>query len=342
MTNRKRIAVTLPMGPKVQDSIDLVQWAEENGIDDVWFSDAMAPDSLTMVAAVAPYTRRMRVGVAVTPVYTRTPAVFAATASVLAQLLPGRFVLGLGSSSQAIMERFNGIPLAKPLTRVKETAIIVRSMLAGEKSDFDLATLTSRGYRQEPLPEPPPIYLAALRPKMIEMAAEVGDGVVFNLWPRQALPRMMEHVEIGAKRAGKRIEDLEIVNRSFVMVADDVDAARAQFRNYYTPYYANPVYNEFLKWAGYRDEAEGVLAGWAARDRALSTGAVTDEIIDAVAIIGSAEEVHRRIREQTAAGIDTTIVSPIGQVPVAEAMPTFEAFAADRFRFADGDGAALN
>ena len=331
MTIHKRIAVTLPMGPLIEDSIALVKWAEANGIDDVWFSDAMAPDSLTMVAVIAPYTRRMRVGVAVTPVYTRSPAVLAATANVLAQLLPGRFVLGLGSSSQAIMERFNGIALDKPLTRVKETAIIVRSMLAGEKSDFALTTLRSRGYRQEPLPAPPPIYLAALRPKMIEMAAEVGDGVVFNLWPKQALPSMMAHVEAGAKRAGKHVEDVEIVNRSFVMVTDDIDAGRNQFRAYYAPYYANPVYNNFLKWAGYKDEAEGVLAGWAARDRELSTSSITDEIIDAVAIIGSAEEVRRRVRQQTDAGIDTTIVSPIGVVPLADAMPTFEAFAGFTF-----------
>ena len=329
----KRIAVTLPMGPKLEDSITLVKWAEANGFDDVWFSDAMAPDSLTMVAAVAPYTGRMRVGVAVTPVYTRTPVVLAATANVLGQLLPGRFVMGLGSSSQAIMERFNGVSMEKPLTRVKETAVMVRSMLAGEKSDFDLATLSSKGYRQEPLAEPPPIYLAALRPKMIEMAAEIGDGVCFNLWPQQALPRMMEHVETGAKRAGKRVEDIEIVNRSMVLVTDDVEQARADFRSYYAPYYANPVYNNFLKWAGYADEAEGILAGWRARDRELSTSSITDEIVDGVAVIGDIDAVHRRIRKDAEAGIDTTIIQPIGQLPLAEAMPTFEAFARDRFGF---------
>ena len=329
----KRIAVTLPMGPKLEDSITLVKWAEANGFDDVWFSDAMAPDSLTMVAAVAPYTGRMRVGVAVTPVYTRTPAVLAATANVLGQLLPGRFVMGLGSSSQAIMERFNGVSMEKPLTRVKETAVMVRSMLAGEKSDFDLATLSSKGYRQEPLAEPPPIYLAALRPKMIEMAAEIGDGVCFNLWPQQALPRMMEHVETGAKRAGKRVEDIEIVNRSMVLVTNDVEQARADFRSYYAPYYANPVYNNFLKWAGYADEAEGILAGWRARDRELSTSSITDEIVDGVAVIGDIDAVHRRIRKDAEAGIDTTIIQPIGQLPLAEAMPTFRAFARDRFGF---------
>ena len=172
MGKRKRIAVTLPMGPDIEDSIALVKWAEANAIDDVWFSDAMAPDSLTMVAVVAPYTPDARRRGRDARLHAHAGGVRRATANVLAQLLPGRFVLGLGSSSQAIMERFNGIPLDKPLTRVKETAVMVRSMLAGEKSDFALSTLTSRGYRQEPLPEPPPIYLAALRPKMIEMAAE--------------------------------------------------------------------------------------------------------------------------------------------------------------------------
>ena len=333
MSVPKRIALTLPAGPAVEDSITLVKWAEANGFDDVWFSDAMAPDSLTMVAAVAPYARRMRVGVAVTPVYTRTPAVFAATANVLAQLLPGRFVLGLGSSSQAIMERFNGIKMDKPLTRVKETAIMVRSMLAGERSDFDLTTLKSKGYRQEPLAAPPPIYLAALRPKMIEMAAEIGDGVVFNLWPQKALPRMIEHVEIGAKRAGKRIEDIEIVNRLLVMVTDDIEYAKARFRSQYAPYYANPVYNEFLKWAGFPDEAAGILAGWEARDRELSTGSISDDMIDTVCNIGDVDKVRRRVREDAEAGIDTTIVSPIGVMPLVEAMPTFEAFTADRFAF---------
>ena len=332
MAVRKRIAVTLPMGPDVQDSIALVRWAEDNGFDDAWLSDAMAPDSLTMAAALATHARRMRIGVAVTPVYTRTPAVLAATANVLGQLLPGRFVLGLGASSQAIVERFNGVALEKPLTRVKETAQIVRAMLAGEKSAFDLTTLRSHGYRQAPLPTPPPIYLAALRPKMIEMAAEHGDGVVFNLWPQRALPRMLEHVEIGARRAGKRLADLEIVNRSIVMVTDDPAAARQRFREQYAPYYANPVYNEFLKWAGYKDEAEAVAAGWAARDRALSTGALTDEVADAVAIIGTADQVRARVRANAAAGIDTTIVAPIGQMPMRQAMPTFTAFAAPEFR----------
>ena len=108
------------------------------------------------------------------------------------QLLPGRFVMGLGASSHTMMDSWHGMALEKPVTRVRETATIVRSMLAGEKSDFELDTLRSKGYIQAALEQPVPLYLAALRSKMIEMAAEVGDGVIFNLWPKKALPKMIE------------------------------------------------------------------------------------------------------------------------------------------------------
>ena len=99
-----------------------------------WFSDSGAPDTLTQVAAIAHQTKNIRIGTAVTPVYTRSPSVLAASANVIGQLLPDRFVMGLGSSSQTIMGQFNGIPLDKPLTRVRETAELVKIMLTGEKT----------------------------------------------------------------------------------------------------------------------------------------------------------------------------------------------------------------
>ena len=338
MALEKRIAVTLPMGSKLNDSIALVQWAEAHGYSDAWFSDAMAPDSLTMAAAIGPYIKALRVGCAVTPVYTRSPAVLAATAHVLAQVYPGRFVMGLGSSSETIMTAFNGIAMDKPLTRVKETAMIVRHILSGERTDFDLETLSSRGYRQPPLDHPPPIYLAGLRPKMIEMAAEYGDGVVFNLWPRRALPKMMEHVKIGAARAGKSLEDLEIVNRAVIIVTDDKAAARDAFRAGYAPYYANPVYNKYLAWAGYEAEAQELLNGWAARDRKRTAAALGDEMLDEIGIFGSPDEVRDRIREHAENGIHTHIIAPLGlksgaMIGIEEALHHFDAFTADNFSF---------
>lgn len=329
----KRIAVTLPAGPKLEQTIARARWAEDNGIADGWFSDAGAPDTLTQIAAIGHHLTRLRVGVAVTPVYTRTPSVIAASVNVIAQVLPGRFVMGLGSSSQTIMGQWNGIPLDKPLTRVRETALMVRSMLKGEKSEFtDFETLYSRGYRQAPLENPPPLYLAALRPNMIEMAAEVGDGVIFNLWPRGALPRMMEHVKIGAERAGKKAEDVEVVNRFMVLCTDDRAEGRSLFRAAFAPYYATPVYNKFLAWAGYEDAAATIREGWAAKDREKTGGALTDEMIDEIAIIGDEDEIRGRIQEAADGGIDTAIIAPMAATAEAT-QRTFDAFRGDRFSF---------
>ena len=332
MSLQKRVAVTLPGGPKLEHTIARLKWAEDEGFPDAWFSDAGAPDTLTQIAAVGHHTTSIRIGVAVTPVYTRSPSVLAASANVIGQVIPGRFVMGLGSSSQTIMGQWNGIPLEKPVTRVKETAQLVRHMLTGEKTNFDGVTLKSHGYRQAPMDNPPPIYLAALRPKMIEMAAEVGDGVIFNLWPKSALPKMMEHVKIGAERAGKNWEDVEIVNRAMVLCTDDKAAGRNAFRAAFAPYYATPVYNKFLAWAGHSGAASTITEGWAAKDRAKTSGALSDELIDEIAIIGTEDEIRQRIREDAEGGVHTSIIAPMAATP-EDLDRTFNAFRASEFSF---------
>ncbi len=330
MTLPQRIAVTLPAGPVLADTVARVQWAEANGYEDGWFSDSGAPDSLTMMAAVAQHAPRLRLGIAVVPVQTRTPAVLAATAQVLGQLLPGRVVLGLGASSQNIVENWHGGSMKKPVTQVRETAIMVRDMLTGARSDFDLVTRKSHGYRQ-PAAEPTvPIYMAALRSGMIEAAAEHGDGVIFNLWPKRALPKMMEHVAIGAARAGKDPATVEVVNRHMVWVTDDKAAAIERFKASFAPYYATPVYNQFLAWAGYEDAAQTIAEGWAERDRAKTTGAISDELANEVAVIGSADECRERIRWAGETGIHTHIIAPLSPDP-ADIQRTFEAFTPANF-----------
>ena len=129
MPLKRRIAITMPEWSfQVADCVRRACWAEERGFDDVWWGDFGAPDALTTTAFIAARTERIRLGVGVVPVYTRTPALIAATANALAQMLPGRFVLGLGSSSQTMVEGWHGVALEKPLTRVRDTALMVRSI----------------------------------------------------------------------------------------------------------------------------------------------------------------------------------------------------------------------
>ena len=148
----QRTALTLPDPRGVEATIEAAKWAEAQGYDDLWFADASGVDALTTAAAVALNTERCRIGTAIIPVFSRTPAVLASTAYVLNKVSNGRFILGLGSSSQTMMENWHGQHFEKPLTRVKETTQLIKSMLAGEKSDFDGDTVSSHGYRQYYLP----------------------------------------------------------------------------------------------------------------------------------------------------------------------------------------------
>ncbi|HUJ73791.1 MAG TPA: LLM class flavin-dependent oxidoreductase, partial [bacterium] len=264
-------------------------------------------------------------------VYSRTPAVLASTALALSHLAGERFILGLGASSHLMVEGWHGLKLEKPLTRMRETTLLLRMMLAGEKAEFDGETLHSHGFRLlQPAKAPVPIYLAGLRPKMLELAGELGDGVVVNLFPSKALPKMLEHVAVGGARSGKTRGDLDIVCRHQVLVTDNPAQARDRFRQRFAPYYATPVYNRFLAWAGYPEVAAAIEQGWQAKDRARTTGALSDALVDELAIIGSADECRARILALARTGITTPIIHPLTTDP-AEMRRTLEAFAPERF-----------
>jgi alkanesulfonate monooxygenase SsuD/methylene tetrahydromethanopterin reductase-like flavin-dependent oxidoreductase (luciferase family) len=187
---------------------------------------------------------------------------------------------------------------------------LLRAMMAGEKTNFEGETLRSRGYQQFPS-EPMPIYLAGLRPKMLETAAEMGDGVILNLFPKSALPKICEHIAIGAERAGKKPETVEVICRHMTAVDSDKAVARDAFRAKFGPYYATPVYNKFLAWCGYPDEAQEIAEGFKARDRQRTANALSDDLIDDIAIIGSAAECQARIAEYAEGGIHTHVMAPL-------------------------------
>jgi probable F420-dependent oxidoreductase len=315
--NLGKLAISLPVPPNVATCLDWARRAEDLGYESVWIAETGGPDPFVLAGAVAQVTQRLRIGIAVSPVYIRTPATFAAACGTVSQLAPGRFIVGLGASSHAIVGQWHGIPFEKPLTRVRETVLLLRSMLAGGKSNFDGVTLRSHGFRLlVPPAAPVPIYVGALRPAMLELAGEVGDGVAVNLFPVEALPRMLEHVAAGAARAGKS-PDLEVVCRHQVLVTDDKAGARELFRAALTGYFATPVYNKFAAWYGFEDEAKLIDEGFRSGDRALTRRGMTDRFVDSLAIFGSLDDCRERIAQFVAAGVSTTAVSVLSFDPEA-------------------------
>lgn len=307
----QRIAASLPAPPDVRMCQRVAQRAEDLGYESLWIADVGGADPFVVAAAAAAVTGRVRIGTAVIPAYTRTPPVIAGAAASCAELAPGRFVLGIGASSENIVQNWSGVPFRRPLARVRETVTTVRGILAGERTDFDGRTLSTHGYRllmKTPSPAIP-IHVGALMPPMLELAGEIADGVTLNMMPVEAVPRMLEHVRAGAARAGKDPASLEIVARFQVCVTDDKAAARAVLRAVFGPYFATSVYNRFVAWCGFDDEAKAILAGWQAKDRGRVAAGVTDEMLDRIGIFGSAAECRERIEAFRAAGVTTPMVS---------------------------------
>jgi len=307
-----RLAASLPVPPDLPACQRAARRMEELGYDSVWIADTGAgPDSFVVATAAACVTSRLRIGTAVVPAYTRSPSVFAGTASAVAQLAPGRFVLGLGASSETIVQSWGGVPFERPLAYMREMVTVLRQMLAGDRTTFEGKHLRTKGFRlvSHP-PQPVPIYLAALMPAMLELAGELGDGVIVNMMPLEAVPRMMEHVRRGAARAGRDASTLEVVARFQVVVTDDPASARGAIRHMLGPYFATSVYNRFAAWCGFEDEAREILAAWQAKDRARNLAAVTDDMIDRIAIIGTADECRRKLRAFHDAGVTTPMVHP--------------------------------
>ena len=144
---------------------------------------------------------------------------------------------------------------------------------------------------------------------------------------------MMGAVKRGAERAGKKWQDVEVVNRAMVLCTDDKEYGRNLFRAAFAPYYATPVYNKFLAWAGYEDAANTIKEGWAEKNRDKTSGALTDELIHEIAIIGTEGEIRDRIQEDADGGIHTHIIAPLAGNN-GDVERTLEAFTADQFQLA--------
>ncbi len=332
MPPKTRMSITLPEPGDVEASLARAVWAEQQGFDDIWLADTGGMDALTLAAAVAVRTERIRIGIAVVPVFTRSPAVLASTAMTISHLAPNRFVIGLGSSSHAMVEGWHGLKFEKPLTRVKESAQLLRSMLAGEKTAFQGDIFRSHGYRvNPPVAGEVPVYIGALRGKMLEMAGELGDGTIVNLYPRSALPKMMERIDVGARRAGRSGADVDVVSRIQVCVTDDVQSARDMVRARFSPYFATPVYNKFLAWCGHPDVAATIAEGWAEKDRDKTTSAMSDELIHQVVVIGDEQTCQAEIRDHIANGVTTPIIASLSQDPQV-LKRTYDAFRPEVFQ----------
>jgi probable F420-dependent oxidoreductase len=292
--------MTIPFeGVPLQELGALARRVEDAGYDGLWSAESTHYDGFTPLAVAAEHTERVRLVTGIVNVFTRGPALLAQTAAALADVSGGRFVLGLGASSNVIVERWNGVPFDRPLRRVEETVEYLRAVLAGERGEggFRLAAPPAR---------PVPIVLAALREPMLRLAARVADGAFTNFLPLSRVDQVVD--AFGAP-------DKELACRFFSFHGEHaLEAAKRTFVAYATV----PVYTEFFRWLGFGAELEPVVDAWNAGDRAGAVELVPEGLVRDIFLLGSIEDQRERLAQFERAGIQTGVLAlsvPPREVP---------------------------
>jgi alkanesulfonate monooxygenase SsuD/methylene tetrahydromethanopterin reductase-like flavin-dependent oxidoreductase (luciferase family) len=195
---------------------------------------------------------------------------------------------------------------------MRETALVVRRLLAGEKVTFTGETLHIENARLDAPPaKPPPIYMAALNKKMLRLAGEVADGVILNLFGPEHLSTVLEEVAAGAESAQRDLSDIEVVIRLQVAVNASPESGRALARAAFGPYIAASGYNTFYRWIGFEREAEAVAEAMQQGRREEVKAAISDELADALVVHGSPADCHHRFGEYLQRGADTIVTMPL-------------------------------
>lgn len=284
------------------------------------------PEAFSLAGALAASTD-MDVGIAVVAATTRTPALLAMGGLTLATLgNPRKVTVGVGSSSRAIVEGWHGGAFDPPLAKVRETVLATRLALQGERS-FTGEFVRFSGLRLAlESPEPVRLAIGALGPRMLQLAGEIADTVCLNLMPPEIVPRQLAEVRTGA--GDRDLDDFEVMARLHVLPTDDLDEGRRRFREGFGAYFAQPVYNRFLAWCGFPDEAAAVATAFEARDRDGVAAALHDDVVDAIGLIGSPGRIIDRLDAFDEAGVDVAALNIL--VPDEDVVARTLAAVADR------------
>ncbi len=299
----QRYGMTIPFdGLPLGEQRDLIVELEALGYTDVWSAEADGADGFTPLVLASQWAPSLRLGTAIIPAFTRGPACLAQSVGSLAQAAPGRFVLGLGTSSNVIVEGWNGIPFESPYERTRDMVRFLRAAMAGEKVSQEFDTFKVRGFKLRALPpEPVPILVAALREGMLRLAGREGDGAIINWLSAEDVKTVAPIVQNAARDGGKR----EVVARIFVAPTDDAASVRAAGKFAIAAYLNVPVYAAFHDWLGRGDVLAPMWKKWKDGDRKGAVESIPDSLVDELIVHGPPEACREHVQRYIDNGVDT-------------------------------------
>jgi probable F420-dependent oxidoreductase len=301
--------ITVPLaGASFAEQRSMIEELPDLGFTDLWSAEVDGVDAFTPLVLAAQWAPSLRLGTAIVPVYTRGPALLAQSTAAMGTVAPGRFVLGIGSSSNVIVERWNGVAFDKPYQRVRDTLRFLAASMGGEKVTEEYETFSIKGFRLTTVPpEPVPVLVAALRPGMLRLAGREADGAITNWLAPGDVPTVASALhETGP---GK-----ELAARIFVLMTDDAATARGIGRSMIAAYLNVPVYAAFHEWLGRGEALKPMWDLWAEGDRKGALAAIPDEVVDDLVVWGAPEACREKVEAYVEAGITTPfpMVVPFG------------------------------
>ncbi|MEZ5267490.1 MAG: LLM class F420-dependent oxidoreductase [Microthrixaceae bacterium] len=301
----RRYGMTIPFdGVPLAEHNEWFRELVDLGYTDVWSAEANGADGFTPLALAAAWAPELRLGSAIIPAFTRGPACLAQSVASLADAAPGRVAFGIGTSSDVIVQRWNGVPFEEPYRQVKDMVTFVREALTGEKVSGTYGRSEVKGFRLGVVPaEPPAILIAALRQGMLRLAGRHGDGAIINWLSAQDVRTVVPIVNEAAAAAGK--PQPEVAARIFVAPTTDRDTVMAMGRYAIAAYLTVPVYAAFHEWLGRGEELAEMSRLWADGDRKGALEAIPDSLMDELIVHGSPEQCREHIGRYVESGVTT-------------------------------------
>jgi probable F420-dependent oxidoreductase len=288
------------------------------GYTDLWSAELNGVDAFSPLILASQWTDQLRFGTAIAPVYTRGPACLAMTAATLADLAPGRFMLGVGTSTPVVVKQWNDIEFDSPYQRSRDVLRFLRAALAGEKVSERYETFAVDGFRLAPPPAvAPTLALAALRPQMVKLAATESDAAITNWLSPADVPKVRgaagpaseANTQQGDGRTPVRPSHCELIARIFVCPTTDTETARYIARRALTGYLTVPAYFKFHEWLGRRELLQPMMDAWQAGDRKGAGPLIPDEVVDDLVIHGAFDYCRDRVDAYRRAGLDTPVIA---------------------------------
>jgi F420-dependent oxidoreductase-like protein len=294
--------------------IRAAQLAEELGYDSIWIPEAWAYEQFQLLTEIALSTRRIKVATGIANVFSRSAGLLAMSAATLDEISEGRAIIGLGTSGKLVVENFHGAAYEKPLTRLRETIGIMRALWRGERLRPELSSLfDARQFKLEMNPLRPniPVFVASLQEKAIKEIGAMADGWLPTFWPYRDLKDGIALIREGATKAGRDPNAIEVAPFVGVVPMDDVAAARAMIKPLVSFYIGGmgTYYHAMFCRYGFKDTADTVRELYNTGKRREASEAVSDELIDAIAICGPGAHCREQLQEWHRNGVDLALIN---------------------------------